>query len=1204
MIKKLAVTAIMSKAQAAAKLLPKGQKTLERFFGTGTAPGSGKKLPAEGKSDSVKRKRSPSSKKTVTLTEDAMKHSIVVIEDSPPAKKLQTAISARRSKTEVSDLQRKTEGLAGKQKSPSRKRKEQSGAAITESDAKGECALRRSPRKKNENKTLAMKESKLSSNGKVSTEAPSKEAKLPLAEKIANGMPESTKRDEEPAGSRTPERLISDDEDDLFDIATPEKKTRIRLPDVSARPAAFKVVRLKVKDFERSYSEGVNLVVGDDVESDSSRIFVLLSGSWLMTNPALDTEIFVFGMFQENLGKVDSQCGFVVLYPQHLLSITTITAGLYCKRKSLLNQKFKRIEPSNSHLIVGTVAHEVFQRAVSEKLQRAEIVAVLDEILARSEIVHDLYLLNSGHYEIKAAVLQMIPHILSFMRDHLSPSRAAFQIDEIIDIEDNLLCPRLGVRGKVDLTVRLKTPDGRVMPQVPLELKTGKPTFGNDHMAQVFFYTAMLNEKSGKALSDPDSCDTGILTYISRSNDSRLVKPNRFALQSLMQQRNELATSWEKIQTPRKGPEGIEIDAGSLGEFKEDERGCSQCSCRAVCSLYAKMTNDLPAGTVRAKVAEESLGDLSKEQIDYVWHWLRLLDKECSKASKKTPSAFWMIPLDERVASGNCIKDLQIDLKPKNGTTSSMGGSYLRLRGPIDLESTSLAPNSYIAVSEQGNKTRVANRTGFVHEIGQDFITLSLINDVGAGTPLNPNKVYCVDKMNSSSSSNTTYTNLVRILQPQYVHLRELVIDRRAPTYERDYPRKNVELCQEIFNDLNDTQVRAIIKTLMSNDYLLLKGMPGTGKTSVIVATVRALVKLNQRVLVTSYTHNALDNILERLDKFGVDFVRIGNTSNKVIRAKSTAVELAGVNNVNQVKKFYSEKMVFGATCLGTNNVVFEKEKFDYCIVDEASQVLQPTCLGPIMCAKKFLLVGDPDQLSPVILSRSAKRFGMDECLFKRLQAADSSNLIALNYQYRMNSEIMALSNGLVYENKLVCGNDQVANRTLKLDATKDSKLEDWQRKCVSGNLRDAVVFLDLKKNSESTNGRDNLEEANLIRNIINLLIERGLSKADIGVISSYTDQVTCLKGILPEGVESSTIDRYQGKEKEVMIMSCVRTGTDATFENEIMNDLKRINVAISRARSKLILVGCKRSIGEFSSWEKLFAIMRDDQFVEVETLL
>lgn len=126
----------------------------------------------------------------------------------------------------------------------------------------------------------------------------------------------------------------------------------------------------------------------------------------------------------------------------------------------------------------------------------------------------------------------------------------------------------------------------------------------------------------------------------------------------------------------------------------------------------------------------------------------------------------------------------------------------------------------------------------------------------------------------------------------------------------------------------------------------------------------------------TSYTHNALDNILERLETFGIDYVRIGNTSNPAVRMKSATVQLTDVYNVNQVKKFYAEKKVFGATCLGTNNVVFEREKFDYCIVDEASQVLQPACLGPLMCAKKFLLVGDPDQLSPVIQSQAAKRFG------------------------------------------------------------------------------------------------------------------------------------------------------------------------------------------------------------------------------------
>lgn len=92
---------------------------------------------------------------------------------------------------------------------------------------------------------------------------------------------------------RTPERQVVEDEDDLFDITTPEKKVRITLPDVSSFPAAFKVVRLKVKEFEKNITSGVNLIVAQDVQSDSRQTFILLSGSWLMTVPEVDTEVSI-----------------------------------------------------------------------------------------------------------------------------------------------------------------------------------------------------------------------------------------------------------------------------------------------------------------------------------------------------------------------------------------------------------------------------------------------------------------------------------------------------------------------------------------------------------------------------------------------------------------------------------------------------------------------------------------------------------------------------------------------------------------------------------------------------------------------------------------------------------------------------------------------------------------------------------------------
>lgn len=105
--------------------------------------------------------------------------------------------------------------------------------------------------------------------------------------------------------------------------------------------------------------------------------------------------------------------------------------------------------------------------------------------------------------------------------------------------------------------------------------------------------------------------------------------------------------------------------------------------------------------------------------------------------------------------------------------------------------------------------------------------------------------------MNSTSSFNIPYANLIKILRPEYDRLRDLVVDCVPPVYDEVFPVKTVERCQEIFDDLNETQTRAVIRTLMSKDYLLLKGMPGTGKTTVIVATVRALVQLGHRYDIT-----------------------------------------------------------------------------------------------------------------------------------------------------------------------------------------------------------------------------------------------------------------------------------------------------------------------------------------------------------------
>lgn len=124
---------------------------------------------------------------------------------------------------------------------------------------------------------------------------------------------------------------------------------------------------------------------------------------------------------------------------------------------------------------------------------------------------------------------------------------------------------------------------------------------------------------------------------------------------------------------------------------------------------------------------------------------------------------------------------------------------------------------------------------------------------------------------------------------------------------------------------------------------------------------------------------------------------------------------------------------VVATTCLSTDHTLFSRRRFDVCIVDEASQITLPTCLGPLRFADKFVLVGDHHQLPPLVRSSRARQGGLDVSLFRRLSEAHPHAVVELKHQYRMNEDVMKVSNTLIYDNKLNCGNEEVAKRSLNL---------------------------------------------------------------------------------------------------------------------------------------------------------------------------
>ncbi|CAN0403677.1 unnamed protein product, partial [Ectocarpus sp. 8 AP-2014] len=233
---------------------------------------------------------------------------------------------------------------------------------------------------------------------------------------------------------------------------------------------------------------------------------------------------------------------------------------------------------------------------------------------------------------------------------------------------------------------------------------------------------------------------------------------------------------------------------------------------------------------------------------------------------------------------------------------------------------------------------------------------------------------------------------------------------------------------------LNEDQRDAVRKLVTAKDYALLLGMPGTGKTWTIAFAVRVLLARGASVLITSYTHSAVDNLLLKLIEEGVPCLRVGKPSSVHPGVRPHCVNYDGsAETTAAYSELVASARVVGCTCLGVKHPLFSHRRFDYCVVDEAGQISQPVVLAPLRCADVFVLVGDHYQLPPLVTSSEALEAGMSESLFRRLCEAHPASLQRLSYQYRMNGDVMALCNDLTYSGRLRCGNATVGAQRLVL---------------------------------------------------------------------------------------------------------------------------------------------------------------------------
>ncbi len=428
---------------------------------------------------------------------------------------------------------------------------------------------------------------------------------------------------------------------------------------------------------------------------------------------------------------------------------------------------------------------------------------------------------------------------------------------------------------------------------------------------------------------------------------------------------------------------------------------------------------------------------------------------------------------------------------------------------------------------------------------------------------------------------------------------------------------------------LNAPQIAAVARALAAREVALVHGPPGTGKTRTLVEIVRQLVARGERVLATAASNAAVDNLAARLIDAGVPLLRLGHparvdpaieawTLDARLAADETCAlarewlvearqlrrriaskrERGGAAAASEIRALSSEARrlevdarqqlrlaeaallertpVVCSTTTGADVPAIAAIRFDTVVLDEATQAVDPLALVALARGRRAVLAGDPHQLPPTVIDVDAARAGLATTIFERLAARDADVVRLLTVQHRMHATIMAFPSASKYGGRLVAAPSVAAHTLEDLGIAADP-------------LRPGpLVFVDSagkgwsEERATADASTSNPGHAERTAAEARRLLARGLLPGDLAVITPYAAQARLLRELLAgerdAGVEIGTIDGFQGREKEAVIVDLVRSNDDR--ELGFLADTRRMNVALTRARRFLLVLGDSATLG------------------------